>query len=146
MPSDSEDCMILTPAPKRRKEKKGRKESDPCPVSEPAKKIVSFKNPKSAAENPKSAAEKSKDPLWYDLYYVLSETGDHMLKSLIHRPDVALDVKDTLRGVLALRESRDLFHVEGTKLSAASALYWSEELRLWANDQVYVIPTTGSPL
>ena len=140
MPSDSEDCMILTPAPKRRKEKKGRKESDPCPVSEPAKKIVSFKNPK-------SAAEKSKDPLWYDLYYVLSETGDHMLKSLIHRPDVALDVKDTLRGVLALRESRDLFHVEGTKLSAASALYWSEELRLWANDQgFYVIPTTGSPL
>lgn len=75
----------------------------------------------------------SKDPKWHQLHWVLSETGDHLLRSVLERKDIPLDVKDILKGVLVLREAKELFYAEGNCVTPFSAMMWAEELSKWAN-------------
>jgi hypothetical protein len=77
---------------------------------------------------------KAREVQWYDLHYCLSEAGDHLVRSLIKREDIPEDAKDILRGILSLRETRDLLIAEGGRLTPASAMFWAEELRAWSHD------------
>lgn len=80
-----------------------------------------------------------KTPQWHDLFWVLSETADHLLRGVIRREDVPADVRDVLKGVLCLRETKELFYAEGDRISPFSAMLWSEELAKWAassNDKI----------
>ncbi len=75
----------------------------------------------------------SKDPKWHELHWVLSETGDHLLRSLLERKDIPLDARDILKGILVLREAKELFYAEGKCVTPFSAMMWAEELSKWAN-------------
>lgn len=73
------------------------------------------------------------EPKWSDLYFVLSDASDCFLRHITRRDDVPEDVIDIIRGVIALRESRDMFVAEGDKLTKKSALFWSDRLKEWAS-------------
>lgn len=76
----------------------------------------------------------AKCPEWYDVYWVMSETGDSLLRSLLKRDDIPEDAKEILKAVACLKESRDLFFAEGKSLTPYSALFWMEELKKWAKN------------
>jgi hypothetical protein len=84
------------------------------------------------AEKTKTVKKDEKEPTWYELHYILSEVGNRLLKSLTKREDMPPDVTDLLEGILALREAKDLFYAEKTKLTPFTALFWAEELQKWA--------------
>jgi hypothetical protein len=81
---------------------------------------------------PVEKVKKPKEPEWYDFHYCLSEAGDHLIRSLIKRQDIPEDAIDILKGILSLRETRDLVMAEGGRLTPATALFWAEELRSWS--------------
>ena len=74
----------------------------------------------------------TKEPKWHDLHWVLSETGDHILRSVLARKDIPLDAKELLNGVLVLREAKELFYAEGASVTPFSAMFWAEELSKWS--------------
>ena len=88
--------------------------------------------PAPPVEKSKTEKKDEKEPTWYDLYYVLSEVGNRLLKSLTKREDMPPDVADLLEGILALREAKDLFYAEKERLTPFTALFWAEELQKWA--------------
>jgi hypothetical protein len=81
---------------------------------------------------PVEKVAKAREVQWYDLHYCLSEAGDHLVRSLIKREDIPDDAKDILKGILSLRETRDLILAEGGRLTPASAMFWAEELKSWS--------------
>lgn len=94
--------------------------------------------PPRKAKEPKPADAvdlKAKDPRWYDLFCILSDSADHLISSLLSRDDIPEDAKDLLRGVLVLRESRHLFLSQGDTLTPAASLFLSEELQKWSLSQ-----------
>jgi len=86
-----------------------------------------------AAKKPLSGKDiATKEPKWHELHWVLSETADHLVRSLLAREDIPTDAKDLLRGVLVLRESKELFYAEGNSVTPFSAMMWAEELGKWS--------------
>ena len=75
------------------------------------------------------------NPEWYDLYRVMADTGDSLIKSLLIRDDIPKDALRLLEAVLCLRESKDLFFAQGERLTPASALFWIDELKEWAANE-----------
>jgi len=81
----------------------------------------------------KPKAEDTLEPKWSDLYFVLSDASECFLRHITRRDDVPEDVLDIIRGVIALRETRDMFVAEGERLTKKSALFWSDRLKEWAS-------------
>ena len=69
-----------------------------------------------------------KNPEWYELYVHMNDAANNFLKSLTNRQDIPDDAKDVIRGVLCLRDTHDMFFVDGSSLTAKSALFWSDAL------------------
>jgi short subunit dehydrogenase-like uncharacterized protein len=90
------------------------------------------KLPVEKAKKPIDKKEEKKEVNWYDLHFCLSEAGDHLVRSLCKREDIPDDAKDILKGILSLRETRDLILAEGGRLTPASAMFWAEELKSWS--------------
>ena len=103
-------------------------------VIEPTKpkKVRTPKEPK----EPKAKKEKEVEVKWMDLYFVLSDASDKFMRSILSREDVADDVKDTLRGVMAMREAKDLFYAEAEFLTKDRALFWADKLKEWASNKI----------
>jgi hypothetical protein len=101
------------------------------PKGKQPKKDAAVKQAKKVKEGKEIA---TKQPEWYDLHWVLSETADHLTRGLLKRTDLPPDVLDILRGILVLRESKDLFFAEGKSITAFSAMFWAEELKKWADN------------
>ena len=93
---------------------------------------AALKNPKPAAKNPKPTPGSKMDPEWFDLWLVMSDTGNALIKSLLARKDIPEDALRLLEAILCLRESKDLFFAQGERLTAYSALFWADELKEWA--------------
>jgi len=82
---------------------------------------------------PKDGAKMAeKDPKWHALYLSLAEAAAHLTRGLINRTDLPADVIDVLKGILVLRETKDLFFAEGESLNPTSAMVWVEDLDAWA--------------
>ena len=97
-----------------------------------------LKNPKpspGSKKNPKPSPGSNMNPEWYDLYRVMADTGDSLIKSLLIRDDIPKDALRLLEAVLCLRESKDLFFAQGERLTPASALFWIDELKEWAANE-----------
>jgi hypothetical protein len=77
--------------------------------------------------------EEALEPKWSDLYFILSDASECFLRHITRRNDVPEDVIDIIRGVIALRETRDMFVVEGDRLTKKTALFWSDRLKEWAS-------------
>ena len=92
--------------------------------------------PAPPAEKRKTEKKDEKEPTWYDLYYLLNEVGNRLLKSLTKREDMPPDVADLLEGILALRDAKDLFYAEKERLTPFTALFWAEELQKWATKEM----------
>jgi len=75
----------------------------------------------------------TKSPVWHDVYWVMCETGDSLLRSLLKREDIPEDAKEILRAVVCLKDSKELFFADGKSLTPASALFWMEELQKWSS-------------
>ena len=75
-------------------------------------------------------------PTWNDLHNVLTQVADRLLKSLTRRTDLPADVADLLEGILALRDTKDLFYAEKERLTPFTALFWAEELQKWATKEI----------
>jgi hypothetical protein len=101
----------------------------PAPAPAPAPPAAEKRTTK---KKEKEKKEEKKEPSWSDLYYLLAEVSERLLKSLTRREDLPPDVADLLQGILALREAKDLFYAEKERLSPFSALFWAEELQKWA--------------
>ena len=88
---------------------------------------------KGVVKTKKSVKIVEKAPKWQDLHWTLTETADHLLKSLLNRKDIPCDAMEIIRGVLCLRETKELFYAEGDKISPFSCEIWAEELKKWAS-------------
>lgn len=77
----------------------------------------------------KEPIKKEVEPKWADLFWLLSDTGTYLLRGLTKRNDIPEDVIDTIRAVIALRDSKDMFFVEQDNLTIEKAMFWSEELK-----------------
>jgi len=101
------------------------------PPPQPMAKKTKVKEPK--VKEPKVKDEP--EPKWSDLYFVLSDAGDCFLRHIVKRNDVPEDVIELIRGVLALRETRDMFVAEGDRLTKETAMFWSDRLKGWVESK-----------
>ena len=68
-------------------------------------------------------------PKWDDLYWIMQNTGEHLLRHLSRRVDIPEDAQDIIKAVIALQESRECFFADSGHLTEASALFWIEKLQ-----------------
>ena len=82
--------------------------------------------------HPKEAKEMIKEnPSWFVLYGHLQRASNEFLSSLTQREDIPADAKSIINGVLALRDSQEMFFVEGNDLTEEAAIFWSDALITW---------------
>jgi hypothetical protein len=85
-----------------------------------------------AKKTPAAAAEvATKKPDWFELYRIMADASDKIIKSVIKRDDVPKDVRDLLYAALTLREVREMCWAEGDRLSPTTAVFWAKELCEW---------------
>jgi hypothetical protein len=102
-------------------------------MTEPTPKMKKRAAAKKGETKPNDGGKiQSKTPEWYDLYQVMQNAGSSLLKSLMLRDDIPADAKSILECVMCLRESKELFFAEGGSLTPYSALFWTDELKKWA--------------
>ena len=93
------------------------------------RKVTIKKDPK---PQPKEAKEMIKEnPSWFVLYGHLQRASNEFLSSLTQREDIPADARSIIKGVLALRDSQEMFFVEGKDLTEESAIFWSDALIEW---------------
>lgn len=92
----------------------------------PAKKKVSVPAPVSGAE------VASKKPEWFELYRIMADASDKIIRSVMKREDVPKDVRDLLYAALTIREVREMVWAEGNNLTPTTAVFWAKELSDWA--------------
>lgn len=101
--------------------------------TEKMKKRAAKANPK--VEKPNDGAKvNTKTPDWYSLYTVLNDAGAAFLRSLTLREDIPEDAREIIRGVMCLRETKEMFFAEGERMKPVTALFWASELQKWAAD------------
>ena len=71
------------------------------------------------------------NPSWFVLYGHLQRASNEFLSSLTQREDIPADARSIINGVLALRDSQEMFFVEGKDLTEEAAIFWSEALITW---------------
>jgi len=87
---------------------------------------------KKKVTTPAPAAEvATKKPDWFELYRIMAEASDKIIKSVIKREDVPKDVRELLYAALTLRDVREMCWAEGERLSPTTAVFWAKELSDW---------------
>ena len=88
--------------------------------------------PKKKVTTPAPAAEvATKKPDWFELYRIMAEASDKIIKSVIKREDVPKDVRELLYAALTIREVREMCWAEGESLTPQTAFFWARELSDW---------------
>lgn len=73
----------------------------------------------------------TKKPDWFELYRIMAEASDKIIKSVIKREDVPKDVRELLYAALTIREVREMCWAEGDRLTPTTACFWAKELSEW---------------
>lgn len=71
-------------------------------------------------------------PEWFELYRIMADTSDRIIKGVIKREDIPEDAKELLIAALTIREVREMCWAEGGNLSPTTACFWAKELSEWA--------------
>ena len=91
---------------------------------------------KKAPAPAQAAVVATKKPEWFELYRIMADASDKLIRSVMKREDVPKDVRDLLYAALTIREVREMCWAEGDRLSPTTAVFWAKELSDWALEEM----------